>query len=253
MVPTINQIPRKPIYSCLDLGCKVVMWTNFSTYPKSIHWCEWMLNVTLGVCWGNSCAWRRAVVWPSQLAAAQALVRLSLLEEDTAQSSGSQDALRMVELAPGAQKGGCLLISPPASCCCLALGSSPCFQILENTEAFQSIAKSLFALRNIKGYFLKVVVCVDQRDLKVGGPQRERAKTCLLPLKEVLCDTISAAPCRVKLYPWVISSNKFNFINGFSVQSCPALPVFQAEHWTKTFERKGYKLIIKFGFISEFI
>lgn len=88
MVPTINQIPRKPIYSCLDLGCKVVIWTNFSTRPKSIHWCEWMLNMTLGLCWGNSCAWRRAVMWPGQLAAAQALVRLSLLEEDATQSSG---------------------------------------------------------------------------------------------------------------------------------------------------------------------
>lgn len=74
------------------------------------------------------------------------------------------------------------------------------------------------------------MVCISQRDLKVVGDlQREGAKTCLLPLKEVLYNTICAALCRVKLYPLVIPSNKFYFINAFFVQSCPALLVFQAK------------------------
>lgn len=81
------------------------------------------------------------------------------------------------------------------------------------------------------------------------GSMKGRAKTCLLPLKGVLHNTVCTALCSVKLYALVITSNKFWFRNAFFMQSCPALLVFQAKQWMKTLERKGYKLIIKFCFV----
>lgn len=152
MVPTINQTPRRSIYSCLDLGCKVVTWTIFSTRPESVefHWCEWTLNVTLRLCWGNSCEWRWEPIWTSHLWAALVVVRLSFWEEDNTQSSRQLGSAVCDKLVSRVQKGGDPLVSPLACCFHLALCSSLCLQILEGTEAFQYVAKSSFALGNIK-------------------------------------------------------------------------------------------------------
>lgn len=55
------------------------------------------------------------------------------------------------------------------------------------------------------------------------GSMKGRAKTCLLPLKGVLYNTVCTALCSVKLYTLVITSNKFWFRNAFFMQSCPEL------------------------------
>lgn len=184
MVPTINQIPRKPIYICLDLGCKVVIWTNFSTHPKSVefHWCEWMLSTTLGLCWGNSCEWRRAAMRTSQPAAAQALVRLSLLEEDTAQSSGEPGrAARGRTRSWSAER----VMSLGFSTCLLFPSGSLLFTVLSDSRKHQGISvycKILICSQEYQRLFFKSGgVCRPKKSKSWWSPERKSQDLSLTP------------------------------------------------------------------------